>query len=581
MKKIRFPIFILCAAAGILLSHSRFAWSVESEWVVHEEQASLPEAGAVLSADFRSFETGYVKVLFSPMPQGLRPTVTIKNKEDGSATSAKMSSSGSAVLPVGPGRYALTVSDESGAPSPRTFQWTISLMDEMDMFEPNGTLDLAVERLHKIALFPYADKDCFRLDTALAGEFKAGFEGVPEGVNPTAAFYDGAGNKISSESESVFLNEGRNALCVEDKIARFSPEPFYFAVQYLGNLDLFEPNDSPEAARAVRLDASLHLRLFPKGDKDYFTIEVKEDGDLTVIFYLLPEGVRPVMTITDKPGNVVSDGTAPAFVRAGTYLVKISDPAGSLDRPFVVRFYTRKNPDPSEPNNSFDQAMPLALGSEQTVLLTEKDEDWFWLEVKEPGFVSELLSAVEINDESANEDYAHGVRIELYDSEKNLIGSFKDDWASFNEYLRSIEVKQPGRYFIRLWREDRDHGAEGHVSLKLYVDFLSRDEFDSGQLKSDAPPDDSTIIINYGMSGDNASADQVDARIQNMLLARKRGWRLIESGYEVEELTKAFTSAIKGPEEEARRGAFPFKWIPFLVLIALFAFFYLRFFKRK
>lgn len=587
MKKNQSRIFIFCVAFGIFFSFSRPALSVEpGERILREEQASFSQPGTVLNAEFRSFEPGYVKVSFSPMPQGLQPTVRLEGKEDGRAAKAKMNSSGSAVLPVGRGQYSLTVSDESGASSPSLFQWTLSLMDEVDSFEPNGTPDLAAEipfdRLHKIALFPYADKDCFRFNSELAGEFKAEFDQVPEGVNPTAAFYDGAGNKISSEGESVFLNEGQHALCIEDKIARFSPAPFYFMVRYLGNFDLFEPNDSPEAAHAVPLDASLHIRLFPKDDKDYFTIEVKEDGDLTVIYYALPESARPVMTITDKSGNVVSDGKASAFVSAGTYLVKISDPAGSLDRPFVVRFYTRKNPDPAEPNNSFDQAAPLALGVEQTVLLSHgKDEDWFWLEVQEPGFVSELLSAVEINDELADNDSSHGIRLELYDSGKNLAGTFKEDWASFNEYIRSIEVKQAGRYFIRVWREQSGEGPDDRASARLYVNFLSRDEFDTGRLKSDAAPDDSTIIISYGMSGDSSSAEQTDARIQNMLLARKRGWRVIESGYEVEELTKAFTSAIQGPAEDKKRGAFPFKLVFLLVLAASAAFLYLRFFKRK
>ncbi|GEM_PF-6578786 len=579
-------LIIFSVAAGIFLPlpSARAQRAQEEEFILKQEQATLSQSGMALNAEIRSFAAGYVKVQFSPMPSGLQPTVTLLNKEDNSTVKAKMGVSGTAVLPIGEGRYSVTVADESGGSSPGGFQWTLSLLDEIDSYEPNGSRDSALEiptdRLIKIALFPYADKDCFRFSLDEAGEVKLNFQDAPKEVNPTFTMYDGAGNKIPFESESGFLDKGNYVVCIEDKIGRFSQEPFYFSIAYVGNLDPFEPNDSAESARPIPLDVSVPLRIFPKEDRDFFTLEFKEAGELALLFYDLPEGVRPTVMITDDKGSALSDGARPVYLSAGKYTVKFSDPGDKLlGRLFHMRFYTRKNPDPSEPNNTADQAVTTVLGADQPVLLDHQDdEDWFSVELKEPGFISELVSAFEMGGEPLSSDTAHGVRLELYDAGENLVGSFKDDWGSVETYVRSIEIKQPGRYFVRTWREKADTPPEARLSFKLYLDFLSREEFDTGKLRSGVPSDENTIVISYGMESEAGNTEKMDSRIQNMLLARKRGWRLIESGYEVEELTKAFTSAIQGPEEEEKKKPVPFlRWFVILAVLSAAAYLYRRF----
>jgi len=161
---------------------------------------------------------------------------------------------------------------------------------------------------------------------------------------------------------------------------------------------------------------------------------------------------------SDPSNEIARDGLAP-----GDYLVCLR--RGSGDGPYriVARFAAQEAPSDPEPNDTAEEASPLALGEKVTGLLGYTDgelvdrDDWYAVEIEQPG---DLAVAVEAREGLDN------LYLYLYggDARSHLASD-----ASGMNPARSVgrEELAPGTYFVRV-----QHGA-GHGAYALEARLAS------------------------------------------------------------------------------------------------------------
>lgn len=233
--------------------------------------------------------------------------------------------------------------------------------------------------------------------------------------------------------------------------------------------DKFEPNDTPDAARALTIGQPAQGRLCPLND-DYFAVALQPgQGIAAKVKAKIDAGADHVeLDILDPEGRVVASGRKakegyavrmPFAVGMGTYVVRVR---GSLDTEadyelaLEVLPPCRDRDDRFEDNDQAVQANPLSAELLQSPLdplqLCPGDDDWFAVELKagESLFV-DLSAAVEDLPDAA--DLAGAVTVEVYDDKGIVWGrAIGGPVAGSGSVMRTAAVlaPPPGTYRVRV-----------------------------------------------------------------------------------------------------------------------------------
>src|SRR5690349_8839786 len=73
--------------------------------------------------------------------------------------------------------------------------------------------------------------------------------------------------------------------------------------------DPFEPNDAPEKAAPLALDRPVQATISPKGDHDWYAIDVPGPGILTITLDPVPDGVAPALLLRKPTGEELAHST--------------------------------------------------------------------------------------------------------------------------------------------------------------------------------------------------------------------------------------------------------------------------------
>ena len=231
--------------------------------------------------------------------------------------------------------------------------------------------------------------------------------------------------------------------------------------RYSINPDRYEPNDSMATARPlVGNQISVVGNFHEEGDQDWFSYYVREYGMLNVTVTPDTKRMDIVLNIGKQDGREMrwdpsydngdrDDPTerAEKEVSPGKYFIRVSEyEQNAVNAEYTLDlYYTPVKKDPNEPNDTYQQASPLAGGNLMTgTFPTATDTDWFQFTVNRESYVSIRAPFVPVKS---------GMRLALFSGNNfNYPLAMTNSVAERADQGREVlGIRlQPGKYYIRL-----------------------------------------------------------------------------------------------------------------------------------
>jgi len=277
--------------------------------------------------------------------------------------------------------------------------------------------------------------------------------------------------RVGGPADGVFdvPEPGRYVIEMRDgKNDTGSTEKYGFELEFTPTADTGEPNDKFGQPTPIEFDAPFQSNILPKGDADWYAIEVEDQGELTVNITDAPDNLDISFRIWDADKYAISSWFAPLaqggpvegvfdLPQAGRYMIEVRD--GKDDArsaiPFTTEVSFKPSGDQSEPNNKFGKASVLELGEElQATILPKGDADWYRIEAP-AGELQIIVSNV-----AENLD----ISVRVWDSDKYAVSSWMAPFRAGGDTEGSFGLEKAGTYFL----EVRD-GKNDNRSVEPYT----------------------------------------------------------------------------------------------------------------
>ena len=197
------------------------------------------------------------------------------------------------------GDYYLEVVDgRSDNSSSDPYSLNLTFKPSVDPYEPNNTYGSAAKvnanQSWKSTLLPKGDSDWFRFTVEQHGELTIQATNVPENLDVNFRVWNAQKNYISSwfsplakggSTEAVFDLPAPGAYVVEMRDGRDderSIQPIDVQFSFIPSVDAHEPNNAFGKASSIAPGQSISATILPKGDSDWYQLEVDEQGELKV-----------------------------------------------------------------------------------------------------------------------------------------------------------------------------------------------------------------------------------------------------------------------------------------------------------
>ncbi len=262
-------------------------------------------------------EPGYIRVQVSEVPDELDLQIAFALFQEWEANTEHRIRSWHDLpdaLPVHEeGTYYFVMRDQwNDDASEEPFQVKVDFIEEFDSYEPNDTPENAktVEFSDELsfAIYPLGDRDWFKVYAPGQGYLSVSARDVPGDIDLQVRFSE------FDEWASPQINRLRNWGDVPD--ACFIPEggeyylefrdnwddsysrtPFRVRIEYIEEMDIYEPNDHFTDAKEISRGDTLHVAIFPTGDQDYFKINIRQGSTLSFRTRDVPSALDPQMRL--------------------------------------------------------------------------------------------------------------------------------------------------------------------------------------------------------------------------------------------------------------------------------------------
>jgi len=308
--------------------------------------------------------------------------------------------------------------------------------------EPNDKISEATEvELAKsfiTKIKPKEDVDWFKVKVPEKGYLSVSASEVPENFKLLTSFalyreWEGKKEEFLRHHKelpaAVAIPEaGTYYIKIEDDYNdQESSKNFKIKVDFIKEMDKFEPNNTPKTAKIIKDGTIVNPAIYPDGDNDWFKIKVEEQGYISVKAKNFPEQITPEVKFVlydewskPKTKELRSWNEIPeaCFVpEAGEYYICLHDnyDDNMSTKNFDFRVDFIREIDKYEPNDDFIDAKELTRGDIiEPAIFPRKDNDYFKFTLKEnnkvrfvaKNFSSEIVPEVKIyivNPENPNE----------------------------------------------------------------------------------------------------------------------------------------------------------------------------------
>jgi len=250
-----------------------------------------------------------------------------------------------------------------------------------------------------------------------------------------------------------------------------------------------EPNNTIEEAGEIHLGEIVTISIDPVGDYDYFKVEVPEQGYLNIQASTIPENlnlevsfrayqeweaenekeIRPWHRLPDAV--FMEDSGVLYFVIHDDYDDQASGEKIEIKAEFIPEF------DPTEPNNSPEEAKEVEFTDLNLAVFPVGDRDWLKIIAPGQGYIKAMTKNV-----------PEGITPEIY-------YATYDEWADpKTQELRSWRrmpdacfIPDSGLYYLLFHDDYDDQAVESVFDLKL--EFLPEmDPAEPNNIRNDAKP---------------------------------------------------------------------------------------------
>ncbi len=249
-----------------------------------------------------------------------------------------------------------------------------------------------------------------------------------------------------------------------------------------------EPNNSIEKAGEINLDESFPIKIHPKGDVDWFKVDLPEQGYLQIQVGEYPEELKPEVAFAlyqeweEKKENRIRGWNylpdAVPIPEQGSYYFALKDDYddASSEEAFQIKATFLKEFDPYEPNDTPEEAKLIKVGSViKPAIYPVKDVDWFKVSLDEQGYL--ILKTNNVPREITPE-----VSYYVYDEWSDPKVERLRNWSKLPD---ACFIPDSGDYLIQLQDDYNDACSENPFDLK--IEFLAEmDKAEPNNAFSDA-----------------------------------------------------------------------------------------------
>ncbi len=315
-----------------------------------------------------------------------------------------------------PGVYLIEVADgrdDSSVTEP--FDLAVEFQPVDDISEPNNSFGEAAagkaSRSGRVAIFPRGDHDWLAIDVDHPGQLAFLATNIPEEIDLQLRAWSSDKEVIRDwvkpyrkggdlEGFVDFPRPGRYILQIADgRDDASGVKLFDLELTYTAQMDQYEPNNSMAAATPHATGNEIAINILPRGDHDWFRIDVPSQGELLATIDEGPDNLDFNFRVWNANRQVIQDWVKPYrkggltegfvdFPNAGIYFLEVAD--GRDDQraiePAILKTKFTPTNDEAEPNNSFGQAKPFPAGVDaNATILPRGDHDWYELRAPRPG----------------------------------------------------------------------------------------------------------------------------------------------------------------------------------------------------
>ncbi|MGM0407384.1 MAG: hypothetical protein ACQERU_05340 [Bacteroidota bacterium] len=271
--------------------------------------------------------------------------------------------------------------------------------------EPNNSIDQASDATFgeefALTIDPVGDVDWFKVNVKKQGYIKVQSANKVEGVQLEVSFakyqeWEGKKEKKlrgwRPVPDALFVQEpGEYYLVLKDEWDDgSSKDEFQVKIDFLEEFDPTEPNNSADEAKLITFDKQFTAGIYPVGDKDWFKVNVPEQGYLEIVSKNVPNEIQPEVRFIvydewsdPKTQEIRGWGEIPeaCFVPdSGEYFIVMHDAwdDDAIAQAFDLKVNFIPEFDLFEPNNSAESAKLIEPGSTKEIAIFPKgDLDYF------------------------------------------------------------------------------------------------------------------------------------------------------------------------------------------------------------
>jgi len=287
-----------------------------------------------------------------------------------------------------------------------------------------------------------------------------------------------------------------------------------------------EPNNTIEQAVEVQSGQVLELAINPKGDKDWFKVDLPGQGYLRVQANDVPKGLgmEVFYAVFDewakekhkmiRNWNRLNDA---CFIpKAGTYYFAIGDDYSdaSSEQTMKIKVDFLKEFDLSEPNNTPEKAVSVNMGDMKSIAIYPRgDNDWFKVKVEKQGYLDVKVKG---NVEHIGRD----IRYSFYDEWSDPKISVVRDWKRLPD---ACAVSAGKEYYFQIHDDYDDAANESVFDLKFdFIDQMDKNEPNNSFEQAKEIKVGDTLSIAIFPSGDedffkinSGNADKLNFLVRN------------------------------------------------------------------
>ncbi len=369
----------------------------------------------------------------------------------------------------GPGIYYLEFADSGdNANAPESYNFTLNFLPG-DNLEPSNSFGQAVPlsatQITEASINPHQDHDWYRFTVDRQGLLELLITQMPEELDIAFRLFSPDARDISGWQVPPRLGG-------DNQVQLHLPEPgtyrleladsgdnassalnYRLELSYYAGDDL-EVNNSFGKAHSLTLGQDVQASINPKGDHDWYSFEVSQQGllnllitdsplDLDIAFRLFSPDATDITGWQQARAQGGDNDAILNLDQPGFYLLEVADAGDNASSADLYRLRLQFDPgDRFEPNSSLGQAKLISSGQEVLASINpQRDHDWYSFNVAQPGTLNLLIT-----NSPTNVDVA----FRLFNPDARDITGWRSARSEGGDNDAELALDQTGTYYLEL-----------------------------------------------------------------------------------------------------------------------------------